>query len=108
MYQGLRESWDDTNGYPLAACCQLKGNTFEVALASFWGPMKTWVYVDGFNLYYEALRGTTYKWLDPVRLTAILLPQGHLDQGWQAKNHGYLNRSGSRTGDSSLLESVKL
>jgi len=40
--------------------------------------MKTWVYVDGFNLYYGALKGTPYKWLDPVRLATILLPQGHI------------------------------
>jgi 6-hydroxy-3-succinoylpyridine 3-monooxygenase len=26
--------------------------------------MKTIVYVDGLNLYYAALRGTPYKWLD--------------------------------------------
>lgn len=28
------------------------------------GRMKTVVYVDGFNLYYGVLRGTTFKWLD--------------------------------------------
>ena len=27
--------------------------------------MKTIVYVDGLNLYYAALRGTPFKWLDP-------------------------------------------
>jgi uncharacterized LabA/DUF88 family protein len=26
--------------------------------------MRTWVYVDGFNLYYRCLKGTTFKWLD--------------------------------------------
>ena len=26
--------------------------------------MRTRVYVDAFNLYYGALRGTPYKWLD--------------------------------------------
>lgn len=26
--------------------------------------MLTYVYVDGFNLYYRALKGTPYKWLD--------------------------------------------
>jgi 6-hydroxy-3-succinoylpyridine 3-monooxygenase len=26
--------------------------------------MKTTVYVDGLNLYYAALRGTPFKWLD--------------------------------------------
>lgn len=36
--------------------------------------MKARIYVDGFNLYYGALRGTPFKWLDPVRLTRLLLP----------------------------------
>lgn len=40
--------------------------------------MKTRVYVDGFNLYYGALRGTPFKWLDPVRLSALLLPGGYV------------------------------
>lgn len=30
--------------------------------------MKTIVYIDGFNLYYGALKGTPYKWLDVVKL----------------------------------------
>ena len=37
--------------------------------------MRTRVYVDGFNLYYGAVKGTRFKWLDPVRLTALLLPR---------------------------------
>ena len=37
--------------------------------------MRTRIYVDGFNLYYGALKGTPFKWLDPVRLTALLLPR---------------------------------
>ena len=36
--------------------------------------MRTRVYVDGFNLYYGALKGTPFKWLDPVRLATLLLP----------------------------------
>ncbi len=35
--------------------------------------MRSRVYVDGFNLYCVALRGTPLKWLTPVRLTARLL-----------------------------------
>ena len=27
-------------------------------------PVKTFAYVDGFNLYYRALKGTPHKWLD--------------------------------------------
>jgi len=36
--------------------------------------MRTCVYVDGFNLYYGALRNTPYKWLDVARLCGLLLP----------------------------------
>lgn len=32
------------------------------------------VYIDGFNLYYGALKGTPYKWLDLGRLCQTLLP----------------------------------
>jgi hypothetical protein len=32
------------------------------------------VYVDGFNLYYGSLKGTSYKWLDLEALCALLLP----------------------------------
>jgi hypothetical protein len=35
---------------------------------------RTIVYVDGFNLYYGALRGTPYRWLDLGALCARLLP----------------------------------
>jgi len=37
-------------------------------------PVATNVYVDGFNLYYGALRGTPYKWLDLSQLCRRLLP----------------------------------
>lgn len=36
--------------------------------------MKTNVYYDGFNLYYRAVRGTPYKWLDLLKLAQRLLP----------------------------------
>ncbi len=39
--------------------------------------MRTRVYVDGFNLYYGALKGTPYKWLDLVKLAYQLLPPGY-------------------------------
>ncbi len=35
---------------------------------------KTYVYVDGFNLYYRAVRGTPFKWLNIRRLCELLLP----------------------------------
>jgi uncharacterized LabA/DUF88 family protein len=33
------------------------------------------VYIDGFNLYYGAVKGTPYKWLDIGALCRIMLPQ---------------------------------
>ena len=36
--------------------------------------MRANVYVDGFSLYYAALKGTPYKWLDLRRLSKLLLP----------------------------------
>ncbi len=35
---------------------------------------KTNIYVDGFNLFYGAVKGTPYKWLDLNRLCELLLP----------------------------------
>ena len=67
--------------------------------------MRTRVYVDGFNLYYGALKGTPFKWLDPVRLSVLLLPRecvierlryftarvsGKLDPGAPARQQTYL------------------
>ena len=39
--------------------------------------MRTFVYVDGFNLYCGALRGTSWKWLDLIALFRIVLQQHH-------------------------------
>jgi uncharacterized LabA/DUF88 family protein len=38
---------------------------------------RTIVYVDGFNLYYGALRGSPWKWLDPAALFDRLLGPQH-------------------------------
>ena len=37
--------------------------------------MKTNVYIDGLNLYYRAVRGTQYKWLDIAALLKKMCPQ---------------------------------
>lgn len=36
---------------------------------------KTYVYVDGFNLYYGCLKRTAYKWLDIGKLCTFYLPE---------------------------------
>lgn len=38
--------------------------------------MRTFVYVDGFNLYYRAVKGTPYKWLDLKRVVQRILKPG--------------------------------
>ena len=35
--------------------------------------MRTAIYVDGFNLYYRALKGTPYKWVDLLALSQQLI-----------------------------------
>src|SRR5215467_1573430 len=40
--------------------------------------MRTHVYVDGFNLYYGAVKGTAYKWLNIVELAKQVLPASHV------------------------------
>ena len=37
--------------------------------------MKTNIYIDGLNLYYRAVQGTPYKWLDIVTLFQKMVPQ---------------------------------
>ncbi len=37
--------------------------------------MLTNIYIDGFNFYYGAVKGTSYKWLDFSALCRILLPR---------------------------------
>ena len=66
---------------------------------------RTYVYVDGFNLYYRALKGTPHKWLDILALLRGLLDpdndvlkiryftapiSGKLDPGQPARQEAYL------------------
>jgi hypothetical protein len=65
---------------------------------------RTNVYVDGFNLYYGSLKGTSYKWLDLLALSKALLPKerinrvryfsaqvsGRQDPGAPARQESYL------------------
>ena len=50
------------------------------------------VYIDGFNLYYGALKRTPYKWLDLARLCQTLLPDDTI-QEW----HYFTARVSSRS-----------
>lgn len=40
--------------------------------------MNTYVYVDGFNLYYGSVKGTPYKWLNILSLCQKLLPKNDI------------------------------
>ena len=39
--------------------------------------MKTSIYIDGFNLYFRAVKNTPYKWLDLKKLVTFLLHPSH-------------------------------
>ncbi|MCG3202371.1 MAG: 6-hydroxy-3-succinoylpyridine 3-monooxygenase HspA [Gammaproteobacteria bacterium] len=42
-------------------------------------PLRTYVYIDGFNFYYGQVKGTPWKWLDPVALfRKVLRPQNDI------------------------------
>lgn len=66
---------------------------------------RTIVYIDGFNLYYRALKGTPNKWLDIAAMCRAVLPascavtginyytahvSGRTDPGAPARQHAYL------------------
>lgn len=76
-------------------------------LCSIWGErVRASVYVDGFNLYYGAVKGTPFKWLNPVALAQQMLPSkysvtklkyftarvsGAADPGAPARQQAYLD-----------------
>ena len=76
----MTKAWYRSVRYPPAACCRLKGCSFGVALAFLELPLRTRVYVDGFNLYYGALKDTAFKWLDPVKPGASIEVLGWADR----------------------------
>ena len=43
-------------------------------------PNRSIVYIDGFNLYYGLVRGTSYKWLNLQRYFTLLRPDDDLQQ----------------------------
>lgn len=49
-----------------------------MGLLLFWDyRMRTYIYIDGFNFYYGAVRGTPYKWLDFKSLFSRILKPRH-------------------------------
>ena len=55
---------------------------------------KTYVYIDGFNLYYGAVKGTRYKWLDLRKMCELLLPKNDI-----VRIKYFTAKVSSRTGD---------
>ena len=41
--------------------------------------MKTILYIDGFNLYYSAVKDTPLKWLNPLALAARAFPRNQIN-----------------------------
>jgi len=73
--------------------------------AKVYTPHKTVVYIDGFNLYYGAIKGTPYKWLNLQKYFKLLL-SGHdlvairyftamLDGGKRVRQQTYLDALGT-------------
>jgi hypothetical protein len=52
--------------------------------------VRTFVYVDGFNLYYGSLKGTAHRWLDLFALAKALMPHASVAsvRFFTAKVHG--------------------
>jgi len=42
--------------------------------------MKTFLYIDGFNLYYSAVKGTPLRWLNPIALAKAAFPKNQIAQ----------------------------
>lgn len=66
---------------------------------------KTFVYIDGFNLYYGAIKGTPFKWLDFPRLCQTLLPN---DQIEHIKYFTSLVRSTPTNPDAPIVQQIYL
>jgi hypothetical protein len=41
--------------------------------------VKTYVYVDGFNLYFGSIKGTRNKWLNIRQLCETVLPRNQIE-----------------------------
>jgi hypothetical protein len=59
-----------------AASAVSRGRTAALELPA----VRTHVYIDGFNLYYGAVDGTSLKWLDIVKLCRRLLPDDTIER----------------------------
>lgn len=65
---------------PLSLRWQGRGRPRAVSVFIRGWPLKTNVYIDGFNLYYRAVKRTPYKWLDLSMLCQRLLPSHSINR----------------------------
>lgn len=56
--------------------------------------VRTYLYIDGFNLYYGCLKDSSLKWLNPVRMATLLLPRHTI-----AATHYFTANVSGRPGD---------
>jgi len=42
--------------------------------------MKINIYIDGFNLYYGSIKGTSYKWLNLLTMSQLLFPKDQINK----------------------------
>lgn len=68
---------------------------------------RTIVYIDGFNLYYRALRSTPYKWLDLYKLATMLLPPA-INDVIKVKFFTARIKSGLNNPDASIRQDIYL
>ncbi|NOZ22094.1 MAG: NYN domain-containing protein [Planctomycetes bacterium] len=71
--------------------------------------MRTNVYVDGFNLYYRAVKDTPYRWLDIAKLCRKLLPGHtlHRIKYFTARVRGYRSDPGKPTRQQVYLRALE-
>jgi len=60
---------------------------------------RTYVYIDGFNRYYGAFKGTPYKWLNLQMMCELLLPKNEV-----VRIKYFTARVNGRTGDPNQAE----
>ena len=72
-------------------------------------PLRTNIYIDGFNLYYSAVRGTSYKWLDLSALCHLLFPNKNIQdiKYFSAKVKASKHDSGAPTRQNSYWRALK-
>ena len=75
----------------------------------FFSMALTSVYIDGFNLYYRALKNTPYKWLDLAKLCNALLPTHTVNQirYFTASVEGNVNNTGSRNRQRTYIRALE-